>query len=159
MLRALIISLALGQIYEWVDSKGESHFTDDVSTIPKGVKRRTTEGTAPVVETQAAPKPAPSLAQPNMQKPAAPDRCVVAKARVVELERELEAAKVAEAQAAQTPSDCQALLRTQGQSAYARCIRFPAKPLAKSSPAQSPRIENQLEGAREELRRAQVDGC
>jgi hypothetical protein len=159
MLRALIITLALGQIYEWVDSKGESHFTDDVSTIPKGVKRRTTEGTAPVVETQTAPKSAPAPAQPNVQKPAAPDLCVAAKARVADLERELEAAKAAEAKAAQTPSDCQALLRTQGQPAYARCIRFPDKTLAKPAPAQSPRIEIQLERAREDLRRAQVDGC
>ncbi len=34
----LIASLALGQVYRWVDKSGEQHFTDDRSTIPKGAK-------------------------------------------------------------------------------------------------------------------------
>jgi hypothetical protein len=38
-------TLAFGQaIYTWVDQDGETHFTDDPSTAPKGVKLRTTEG-------------------------------------------------------------------------------------------------------------------
>ncbi|PZR07060.1 MAG: hypothetical protein DI536_28810 [Archangium gephyra] len=66
--------LAQATIYSWTDKKGVEHFTDDLSTIPKGVKVRTTEGAVvsriesdvvvnkPVVTQQAKPAPDTSLA-------------------------------------------------------------------------------------------------
>lgn len=42
LLTALL--LAQATIYSWTDKKRVEHFTDDLSTIPKGVKVRTTEG-------------------------------------------------------------------------------------------------------------------
>lgn len=156
MVHALLVSLALSQtVYEWIDSKGESHFTDDVSTIPKGAKRRTTEGTAPVVETKSAPaKPVPvkSAVTP------APDKCVAAQARVADVERRLGAARATAAQAAQQKdaTSCQALLRTHGQPAYAQCMMKQAEPAA---PSAVPALEQELEQAKEALRRTQIDGC
>jgi hypothetical protein len=41
MTLALLVAALLGQtIYEWTDSRGEVHFTDDKSSIPKGELRR-----------------------------------------------------------------------------------------------------------------------
>jgi hypothetical protein len=154
MVPALLLSLALSQtVYEWVDSKGESHFTDDVSTIPRGVKRRTTEGTAPVVETRSAP------AKPVPAKPvtAGPEQCVAGQARVADIERRLAAARASATLAAQQKAtNCTVLLRTQGQPAYAQCMMKHSEPAA---PSAVPALEQELEQAKEALRRTQIDGC
>jgi Domain of unknown function (DUF4124) len=157
MMHALLLSLALSQtVYEWIDSKGESHFTDDVSTIPKGAKRRTTEGTAPVVETKSTPSK-PATAKPVVAAPA-PDKCAAAQARVADVERRLGAARATAAQAAQQKdaTSCQALLRTHGQPAYAQCMMKQSEPAA---PSAIPALEQELEQAKEALRRTQIDGC
>jgi hypothetical protein len=60
MTLALLVAALLGQtIYEWADSRGEVHFTDDKSSIPKGAKVKTTEGEE--INTIEAPpcRPAP----------------------------------------------------------------------------------------------------
>ncbi len=48
-------------VYTWVDKEGETHFTDDPSTAPKGAKVHTTEGVelSNVPAERTAPRPAP----------------------------------------------------------------------------------------------------
>ncbi len=165
MIHALLLSALLSQtLYEWVDSKGESHFTDDVGSIPKGAKRKTIEGTplmvvapsgdAGVPRAAVVPaKPAPVVGSPEA-KPT--DACTRARGQVDALEKRLVQMKT-DAQAAQTDEGlaCQQVLRIQGQPAFARCM---ASRQDVKVPATAP-VETELESARETLRRAQVDGC
>ncbi|MDP2270695.1 MAG: DUF4124 domain-containing protein [Archangium sp.] len=51
------------QIYRWTDKKGEAHYTDDVSTVPKGAKLETTEGEELMVV--PAPPPSPTVPAPK----------------------------------------------------------------------------------------------
>ncbi len=62
LIACLALSTAAGAqtMYRWTDRSGEVHYTDDKSTIPKGVKAETTEGDA-LSEMEAPPpeRPAP----------------------------------------------------------------------------------------------------
>ncbi len=58
----LLSSTANAQtIYRWTDKKGEVHYTDEVSTVPKGAKLETTEGE----ELMVVPAPPPSATTPK----------------------------------------------------------------------------------------------
>ena len=47
-MHALLVALILSQtIYEWTDSNGVQHFTDDASQVPKSARVRTTTGSDP----------------------------------------------------------------------------------------------------------------
>ena len=57
MTLALLVAALLGQtIYEWTDSRGEVHFTDDKSSIPKGAKVKTTEGEELTIDYSFSPE-------------------------------------------------------------------------------------------------------
>ena len=89
---ALVVSLLSGQvIYEWVDSKGESHFTDDVSTIPAKAKRRVTTGVEPVISVPRSPdagKPAPTPPPVAPARPSGPDSCERARKQIQDVEQQ-----------------------------------------------------------------------
>lgn len=153
MIHALLLSVLLSQtIYEWVDSKGESHFTDDPSTIPKGVKRRTTEG-APVLVEPGDAGPGRAAPMPVTSPKAGPDTCERARERVRTLEQQLAQAK---AEPEKAPNPCQQALNVGGQPAYARCMASRSNGAPKPSTAAT---EKDLEAAREVLRKAQLEGC
>jgi hypothetical protein len=153
MLLALVLSLVAGQtIYEWVDSKGTSHFTDDPSTIPPNAKRKVTTG-AELTVTPAAPRPDGGA----VAAPAPRDTCAPALALVKDTERQLEQEKAEAAQADEKENQrCQDVLRLQGEPGYARCMAGREKPA--TSP-QRAALEKRLEEAKDTLRRAQVGGC
>lgn len=80
--------------------------------------------------------------------------CAGAKDRLTQLEQQLVDAKAAlESQRKAHTEQCQTLLRTHGQPAYARCMAEEVKGLDTEA------LEKALEQARETLRRAQVGGC
>ncbi len=167
MVLVLVLSLLAGQtIYEWVDAKGDSHFTDDVSTIPAKARRRITSGASLSVVTTAevdagrgadggvdgGARPA---ARAEAGGAAAPDSCVVARQRVSQLEQQIERARVSADQAREREGlECQQQLNLHGAQAFARCMASRAEPALQSASAQ-----RELDGARETFRRAQVSGC
>lgn len=148
MVMVLLVALLSGQtIYEWVDAKGQSHFTNDEGSIPSGAKRRATSGDAltqspPVAKADAGVAPAPVAA--------APDTCAPARLRVAQLEKQLQEPRVVTAESTR----CQEVLMVQGQGAFAQCM-------ASRSPAGVPgeAVQKELEAARDVLRKAQVSGC
>jgi hypothetical protein len=111
LLLALLVTQAT--VYAWTDKAGVEHFTDDLSTIPKGAKVRTTDGAdisyvladepkAPADTARAtAPAPAPVQA-PVETGPAAPSAAEqtwrelfrAARNKVIRLEEEIEADRV-----------------------------------------------------------------
>jgi hypothetical protein len=153
-----VLLLTLGQVYVWTDAKGESHYTDDRSSIPKGVKVRTTEGAdVNVVEaTPSRPRAAP--------RAEAPDTCAAAKAKVERLEGRLDEAKrKAERARLVWNGDCQTVLAQYGEGEYRTCMaggrrsrrsRLPPDPALTTGP-----VEKELDQAKDVLRRAQVAGC
>lgn len=54
-MRLAVTLLVLSQIYRWTDSRGELHYTDDRSTIPRGAKVQTTDGEDLTVVPRANP--------------------------------------------------------------------------------------------------------
>lgn len=54
-------------IYRWTDKKGEVHYSDDMSTVPKGAKLETTEGE----ELMVVPAPLPSVVPKTIERPVA----------------------------------------------------------------------------------------
>lgn len=68
----LVLALALSQtIYRWTDARGEVHYTDDATSIPRGAKVQTTEGEELTV-VPASKTPTPSKpSKPSPTKPAA----------------------------------------------------------------------------------------
>lgn len=73
LLTALLLSQAT--IYSWTDKKGVQHFTDDLSSIPKGVKVRTTEGdVVSRIESEPAKPQQKQLAAAPVQPPPAPPK-------------------------------------------------------------------------------------
>lgn len=163
----LLLSLLSGQAYyEWVDQHGESHFTDDPSSIPANAKRRTMNGLEPArrVEPVRVDAGVPSLdagtraAAPAVKPtpPAAgPDACERAQARLAALEAEVERSKAQTAEREKQRADrCMGQLQRFGQGAYAQCMATRQEP-----PTARDHSARELEAAREALRRAQVDGC
>ena len=174
MVLTLVVALLSSQvIYEWVDSKGESHFTDDASSIPAKVKRRTTTGVEPVVSVPRAESRDAGLNRTDggaqldagmtradsgvaqvAAKPSGPDSCERARKRIQEIElqqqREMQAfTQQVEAEGQQ----CQTALNTLGQAGYSRCM-------AGRTQRQPPSGAGaQLEEARDALRRVQIEGC
>ncbi len=159
MIHALLLSALLSQtIYEWVDSKGESHFTDDVSTIPAGAKRRVTEGAPFIVEPgDAGPGKKATAPLPVVTPKAGPDTCARARDRVRSLEQQLAQVKAAQENAANAPNPCQRALNVGGQPAYARCMA--SRPNGAPTAPSTSGLEKDLDAAREALRKAQVEGC
>lgn len=156
---ALLAALVLSQtVYEWTDSKGVQHFTDDPSSIPKGVKARTTKGAELNTVSVDAATPATPTATPPV-KPG-PNGCSVAQARVTELEK----GRADQAQALSRLREdearrCREVLATQGQGGYAVCTAGIEERAAAAGAQQTKDLSAQLEAAREALRKAQLDGC
>ena len=142
MLTLVVALLSSQVIYEWIDSKGDSHFTDDVSTIPAKAKRRTTTGVEPVLSIpRAGPHDAgltrtdagaqidagltradAGVAQ-GAAKPSGPDSCERASQRIEEIEQQQQREKQAFAQQVEAEEQqCQTALNTLGQAGYARCM-------------------------------------
>ncbi|MDP1822354.1 MAG: DUF4124 domain-containing protein [Archangium sp.] len=156
MVLALVIALLSGQvIYEWIDSKGESHFTNDVNSIPAKAKRRVTAGADLVVVAAKADAGVSVKADAGATAPLEVDSCALARQLVSQLEREVEQAK---AQGQQDDDRerlrCQEALRLQGDFGYARCMSSRTAQVPPGTAAAT-----KLEEARETLRRAQVSGC
>ena len=65
----LFLSAAVGaqtpKIYRWTDKKGEVHYTDDLSSVPKGAKAETTEGEELMVEPPKPARPTPAPVAPS----------------------------------------------------------------------------------------------
>jgi hypothetical protein len=70
----LAIVLAQGTVYVWTDKSGLDHFTDDLNSIPRGVKVRTTEGAEISSITTEKPKTPAIVAavSPAPSQPAVP---------------------------------------------------------------------------------------
>ena len=70
LLLALVIAQAT--VYVWTDKEGVEHFTDDLASVPRGVKVRTTEG-APIsrIEPDTAKNVRPAVVVPPTE-PALP---------------------------------------------------------------------------------------
>ncbi|MGV3623939.1 MAG: DUF4124 domain-containing protein [Archangium sp.] len=162
-MHAFLVALVLSQtIYVWTDAKGVEHFTDDQSTIPKGVKVRTTAGTElNVVEAdKPAPKNDAKTAVTIPASPKAPTNCETARAQVTELEKQRADQTVAQAQLRDVEAkQCQQVLATRGQGDYARCTAGIEARVQNVAAMKTRDLSNQLDAARETLRKAQLDGC
>jgi len=98
LLAALLIAQAT--IYSWTDKDGVEHFTDDLGTVPKGVKVRTTEGgEVSRIEGEVKPvRPATVAVQPAVE-PSVPSQSEQywrqafksVRERIAELEDDVEA--------------------------------------------------------------------
>lgn len=162
MLRVILVTALLGQtIYTWTDKNGEEHFTDDLSSIPKGVKPKTmapkdiemvqSSDDAPPSPAAAAPTPA---AKPDAGVPKV-DTCARGRKALEDAQAELDAAK----QAAASPPerDCQSVLNTLGQVAYAQCMAHRTD--TRSNDRRIATAQRRLDDAKDDLRRAQAAGC
>lgn len=91
---ALVVSQST--IYVWTDKNGD-HYTDDRSSIPRGVKFRTTEGDE-ISRVESAKPPSPTVMKPSSE-PAVPSSSEqtwralfkAARTRVAVLEEDIEA--------------------------------------------------------------------
>lgn len=154
---ALLLPLLLGQAttYVWTDKEGD-HYTNDPSTIPKGVKARTTEG-APVEVVKRRPGQA-AAAAPAPEEGEARRRCAAAREALARAEARLAAARAPPAPSGRA-ARCQELLATAGQASYAACMvaaDAEGEALRKEEARQA---EAEVEQARDELRRATYGGC
>ncbi len=97
----LVLALVVMQsaVYSWTDKSGLEHFTDDLPSIPRGVKVRTTDGEViSRIDSDVTRNPRPTVAPPAAQ-PAIPTPSEqawrqlfrTARIRVSELEEEIEA--------------------------------------------------------------------
>lgn len=166
-MHALLVALVLSQtVYVWTDAKGVDHFTDDQSTIPKGVKVRTTAGTElNVVEVEKpAPKrdttPTAGTTTTVLAGPKPPTNCETARAQVTELEKQKADQTIAQSQLRDVEAkQCQQVLATRGQGDYARCTAGIEQRVQNIAAMKTRDLSNQLDAARETLRKAQLDGC
>ena len=158
-MNALLLALAVvtGQtMYEWIDSSGESHFTDDASTIPKGAKRKTLDG-LPEVSRMPTDRRAPTTTPAPKQPPraAGPDSCQRALIEISKLESQLSQNGVATPEdEKRVMADCEKPRRHGDASVYAQCIASRQARVDKGR-----ELQQRLAEARENHRRAQVDGC
>ncbi len=154
MVIALVVALLSGQvIYEWVDAKGQSHFTNDQGSIPAGAKRRATSGEALTVTPAVAKVDAGVVAPAVVEK--APDTCGPARVRVAQLEKQLEDSKSVPDQVQERERKrCQEVLMVQGQGGFAQCMATRSQ-----AGVSNDSVQNELEAARDTLRRAQIGGC
>lgn len=170
MLRlTVLVAALLGQtVYTWTDKNGEEHFTDDPSSIPKGVKAKTMQpGEVETVRSSDEPSPSPTAAAPLAAAPLAAadagapdaglpeDTCEKARKAIAQAQAALDAAK----KAAVTPSqrNCQEALNTLGPMGYAQCMN--RSPDAKEGERQVASAQRRLDDAKDDLRRAQAAGC
>lgn len=153
MVMMLVVALLSGQtIYEWVDSKGQSHFTNDPGSIPSGARRRTTTGEELTV-TPSAGKGDAGVVAPAASP--APETCGPARAKVAQLEKQLADSRGASAEVEERESQrCQEVLRLQGHGGFAQCMASRTQAGPPSEAAQK-----ELEVARDALRKAQISGC
>ncbi len=159
MIRAIVIAALLGQtIYEWTDSKGQTHFTNDASTIPANAKRKPTEGSNITVESQVAAAQPVVNARVDAGVPDAGVRntCRALQAEVSSLEGLLQNT-AAQGSTLELDRRCQEQLNLHGQGAWALCRMSGADASTASATAQD--VRRELEGKRDALRRAQVSGC
>lgn len=104
---------ALAQVYRWVDSHGEPHFTDDRASIPKGAKVETTDGDE-LTEVSSDPLPTPGRpkagpaprpsARPSPTTQTGPVEVTVTKVEVEVSDADLEFIKAEVAKAAASPA-------------------------------------------------------
>lgn len=98
----LLLALVVVQstVYAWTDKSGLEHFTDDLSTIPRGVKVRTTEGVEiSRIDSDVTRNPRPLTAPVAPSEPAVPSASEQtwrqlfkdARNRVIVLEEDIEA--------------------------------------------------------------------
>jgi hypothetical protein len=172
-----LVLVVLSQVFVWTDSRGEQHFTDDRSSIPRGAKVRTTDGAELSVVSSGLDRGDAGLERRDAgldrrdaglaatKQVEVPDTCSRARERVTQLEGKLgEAKKKAEQARLAWNGDCQSVLNLHGQAAFAQCMaaggsrsrRAPQPPETATFTAP---IEAELEQARDTLRRAQVAGC
>ncbi len=151
-MHALLLALVLTQtIYEWTDAKGVTHYTDNPSSIPAGVKPRTTSGGA-VTVLPAGPQDEAVPATPARQ----PKRCDETQKLVVELEKKLADAKTqAAAREKAEAQRCQELLNVHGQAAFSQCMANLRVPTGDVEAG----LARDLDAAREAHRRQQAAGC
>ncbi len=152
---ALLLSLSLAQAttYVWTDQEGD-HYTNDPSTIPKGVKVRTTEG-VPVEVVKGRPQ---GLDDGEGAAPA-PNRCKEARRALARAEARLAAEKATPAPPPRS-AGCQEVLALKGQAAYAACMAGPAiNDLEAERKARLQAAEAEVERARDELRKVTYGGC
>jgi len=156
MTLALLVAALLGQtIYEWTDSRGEVHFTDDKSSIPKGAKVKTTEGEE--INTIEAPT-LPTGSRP-VKSGKTIERCAVTKKKLEALETRLTKAKEQhESALLRWQGNCAQIRSKFGAEEEARCLRRGRKSAA---PPESnyAALEKETEAAADAHRRAQVSGC
>lgn len=157
-LLALALSLTLSQtMYEWTDAKGETHFTDDKGSIPRGAKVKTTEG-GDVTTMEEVKTPSPSRPD-KRNKGGEVDTCARAKKKVDALELKLAKSKQ-EYELAQLRYDgkCAEIASRFGAAEEARCLRRGRKSVTPPTPNDAA-LRAEYAGANDELRKAQVSGC
>jgi hypothetical protein len=157
MTLALLVTALLGQtMYEWTDSRGEVHFTDDKSSIPKGAKVKTTEGEE-LTTIDAPPMPTTSKPGKSTGQPIA--RCADSKKKVDALEARLTKAKEQhELALLRWQGNCAEVRSKFGADEEARCLRRGRKSAAPPEPNYAA-LEKETEAAADAHRRAQVSGC
>ena len=167
MTLTLVLAVLSGQvIYEWVDAKGQSHFTDDRSTIPKGVKPRETKGAEVSVVRASPPAQATDAGVEKSEETVSAedeeaegekkDPCSVAQGELTRAEERMTAAKEAQGKLEEElTTRCQLSLLTHGQGTFAQCMAGRSEAITRDHSA----LEQQVEVARETLRLARAQGC
>lgn len=158
-MHALLVALILSQtIYEWTDSNGVQHFTDDASQVPKSARVRTTTGSeVTVVPATKRDASTPVVVTP---KPPASDTCDAALAKQKDLEKQRDAVKADAPRLRDAESvRCHELLATQGQGGFARCAAGVEARVTEQLAVKEKALTQQLEATKDELRKAQLSGC
>ena len=95
----LALLVMQGTVYSWTDKSGVEHFTDDLASIPRGVKVRSTEGAEiSRIDSDLPKNPRPAAVSPPVSQPAVPTTSEQAwrqlfreaRTKVSELEEEIE---------------------------------------------------------------------
>jgi hypothetical protein len=167
---ALVLSVLLGQSSTsvWTDAQGEDHFTDDPSTIPKGVKVRTTQGRpislvpAATIGLEGQSRPAAAPPVEVAEEPAPPDRCLAARARLAAAEQRLADVGAPTPEDAARDEACQRELLVKGQGSFAACMataRGTTQARRRRQLQQRQLASAEVEAARDQLRRVTYAGC